>query len=517
MSDRPKITIKKKGDVQPPVQKPHVEPPTPPVQQPKAENEPPPVERKREIGKYLKARQEAQNQEIKPVEQQDIIPESTQKSSQAQNVQENSYDDFKPFPWLKTILISVGALALVAVVFFFVIPLFGNNGGEEGQSKNGTESSEQVSDKNGYYIKEMLPANSEKIEDILSDNTTFRQLMTKLGVPNSDVNALEDEGNKYSIRRLRSGDKYTVAHTNGNPSELLMLMIEPKTEPYTFYKVDLEESLTIEKMDKQVEIRENYIAAIVEGTLGQTFIDNNLNLKLIASIEDVLAWTVDLFDVGDGDRFKVLYDEEFVNGRSNRIDKIKALYFEKDGKPFFAFNNNEENGFFNEFGYSMKKSFLATPIKYGGVITSGFGLRVHPITGHTKEHLGTDFAAPEGTPIQAVADGTITIAQFKANNGNYVKMRHDKIYETQYLHMKEFAPGIRPGVRVKQGDIIGLVGSTGLSSGPHVCFRFWKNKKQVNPTSENSGSGTRIPAKSMEKYYESIEPIQEKLKNINYF
>jgi murein DD-endopeptidase MepM/ murein hydrolase activator NlpD len=295
-------------------------------------------------------------------------------------------------------------------------------------------------------------------------------------------------------------------------------MIEPKNEPYAFYKIDAGESLNIEKMDKQVELRENYIAAIVEGTLGQTFIDNNLNLKLISSIEEVLAWTVDLFDVSDGDRFKVLYDEEFVNGKSYKIDKVKALYFEKDGEDYYAFNNEKgDKEFYSELGQSMKRSFLATPIKYGGVITSGYGLRTHPVTGHTKEHLGTDFAAPEGTPIQAVADGTVTIAAFKSNNGNYVKLKHDKTYTTQYLHMQKWADNIRPGVKVRQGQVIGYVGSTGQSTGPHVCYRFWKNNKQEDPRAGNASSGGRIASREIQDYYKYIEPIKERIKEINYF
>ncbi len=496
MSDRPKIRIVKKGDVTPPEK---VIAPTPP---PAARNS------------YREAEPVVETKKAEVLKEE--IP---QENKSHQNAPLEHYDDFaKPFPWLKTILISVGIIALLSVAYFFVVPMFGSSDNEEENPIENTDNIPTNYDANGVYIKDLLPKGSEKLEDILATNMTLRELLEKIGIPKSDVNALENEGNKYSIRRLKAGDKYTIAHEKDNPSEILMVMIEPKTEPYSFYKLDAAESLTVEKMDKQVEIRENYIAAIVEGTLGQTFIDNNLNLKLISSIEEVLAWTIDLFDVGDGDRFKVLYDEEFVNGKSNKIDKIKALYFEKDGKPYYAFNYNDgEKGFYSEFGQSMKRSFLTTPIKYGGVITSGFGLRVHPVTGHTKEHLGTDFAAPEGTPIQAVADGVIIIATFTANNGNYIKIKHDKTYTTQYLHMQKFADDIRQGSSVKQGQIIGYVGTTGMSTGPHVCYRFWKNEQQEDPSKENANSGSRIATKLLPSYNEYIDPLRLRIKEINYF
>ena len=482
MSNRPKITIKKKGD---------------PI--------PAPVEEK------VEHVQEVYYQEPEHLEATDetVVPNEIAH-------QNASYDEFaKPIPWLKILGGMGGLLALTAILYFFVLPMFSVDKKASEVTKKQQVEGEVT--RSGILIKDLLPHGSEKIEDILSSPTSFRDLMKKVGIPSSDAKVLEKEGNKHSIRRLTAGDKYTLAHEKDNESEVLMIMIEPKSEPYTFYKVDADE-LTIEKMDKLVEMRENHIAAIVEGNLGQTFIDNNLNLKLISSIEDVLAWTVDLFDVSDGDRFKVLYDEEFVNGKSHKIDKVKALYFKKDGEDYYAFYHEEgSREFYSELGQSMKRSFLATPIKYGGVITSGYGLRTHPVTGHTKEHLGTDFAAPEGTPIQAVADGTVTIATFKSNNGNYVKLKHSKIYETQYLHMQKFADNIRPGMRVKQGQIIGYVGTTGLSTGPHVCYRFWKNKKQEDPKRENAKSGGRIASREIKEYYRFIDPIKEKIKAINYF
>jgi murein DD-endopeptidase MepM/ murein hydrolase activator NlpD len=133
----------------------------------------------------------------------------------------------------------------------------------------------------------------------------------------------------------------------------------------------------------------------------------------------------------------------------------------------------------------MKRAFLKAPVKFSRISSRYSNRRFHPVLKRYKGHYGTDYAAPHGTPIVAVANGVVTATSYTKNNGNYVKLRHDDVYETQYLHMQRFARGIRPGVHVSQGDVIGYVGATGLATGPHVCFRFWKNGRQVDHLREN--------------------------------
>ena len=156
----------------------------------------------------------------------------------------------------------------------------------------------------------------------------------------------------------------------------------------------------------------------------------------------------------------------------------------------------------------MKKAFLKSPVEYAR-ISSRFSLnRFHPILKRNKGHFGTDYAAPKGTPIRAVADGTITKASYTSGNGNFVKIKHDKVYETQYLHMCKFGPGIRPGVHVKQGQTIGYVGSTGLATGPHVCFRFWKNGRQVDPLREKMPPPQAMDPKTLPEYFKVRDQLR---------
>jgi murein DD-endopeptidase MepM/ murein hydrolase activator NlpD len=415
--------------------------------------------------------------------------------------------------WKWIALAESGILVLLFASFF----LLGSDNGQEPESNEDIEVADI--DNDGIQTAGIeIPEGASKREDIIGENTDLKAYLLSIGLPSKDVDILNKEGMRFGLNKLRIGDKVTMFYEENQMDGIIKVYIDPKIDPYTYFVCHLDDNFGIEKLQKEVEIKQNHIAAIIENNLGSVFIDKGFNLKLIGEIEEIFKWSIDFFDVKAGDRFKILYEEEYLNGKPHMIKKIIAVFFEKDKKEYYAFkyDQNGEKGFFDEHGRSMKKSFLSSPIKYGGVMTSGYGLRIHPVTGHAKNHLGTDYAAEEGTEIQAVADGVISIATFKANNGNYVKMRHDKIYETQYLHMKGFAPGISPGVRVKQGDIIGYVGTTGLSTGPHVCFRFWKNEQQVNPMEENASTSKSVSGRILNDYISFIEPVKAIIDSFEY-
>jgi murein DD-endopeptidase MepM/ murein hydrolase activator NlpD len=213
------------------------------------------------------------------------------------------------------------------------------------------------------------------------------------------------------------------------------------------------------------------------------------------ALSEIYAWTIDFYRIQKGDAFKVFFEEHFVEGNSIGIGRILSSSFSQGGKTVKAyyFENGEEKGYYDAEGNSLKKAFLKAPVKFSR-ISSGYSTkRLHPVLKTVRPHYGTDYAAPHGTPIMAVGDGTVTEARYTGGNGNYVKIRHNKSIETQYLHMSRFADGVRPGKRVSQGDIIGYVGSTGLATGPHVCFRFWKNGKQVDHRKEEMQGAGPLP------------------------
>jgi murein DD-endopeptidase MepM/ murein hydrolase activator NlpD len=218
-----------------------------------------------------------------------------------------------------------------------------------------------------------------------------------------------------------------------------------------------------------------------------------------------MAWQVDFQRLSRGDRFKIIYEESVVENRPIAIGAIKALYFEHRLRPYYAFPYDQGSGvdYFDEGGNSLRKALLRYPIEFTRISSRYSGRRFHPVEKKYKPHLGTDFAAPTGTPIRSVGDGTVLEAWYSRGNGNYVKIRHNSTYTTQYLHMSKIESGIRPGVRVKQGQVIGRVGSTGLATGPHLCYRFWKNGRQVDalrvalPPSEPIHSGHKDAFESL--------------------
>jgi murein DD-endopeptidase MepM/ murein hydrolase activator NlpD len=233
---------------------------------------------------------------------------------------------------------------------------------------------------------------------------------------------------------------------------------------------------------KPIEKRTQFVKGTVNSSLYVDLQKRGADPVLAIELSEIYAWTIDFYRIQKGDAFEILYTENFVEGQSIGVDRILSCTFTHYDKPIKAyfFEEEGEKGYFDEKGNNLKRAFLKAPVKFSR-ISSGYTMkRFHPVQKRFKAHLGTDYAAPTGTPIVAVGDGVISEAKYKPNNGNYVKMRHNSIYETQYLHMSKIKAGIKPGTRVHQGDVIGYVGSTGLATGPHVCFRFWKNGKQVD-------------------------------------
>jgi murein DD-endopeptidase MepM/ murein hydrolase activator NlpD len=235
-------------------------------------------------------------------------------------------------------------------------------------------------------------------------------------------------------------------------------------------------------------------------------------------LADIYAWTIDFYRIQAGDRFRVLYTENMVDGESVGIDSIQAASFRFRGMEFLAFHYDQDSlgSYYDENGNSLQKAFLQAPLNYTRISSRFSRRRFHPVQKRYKAHLGTDYAAPTGTPIRTTGDGVVIAAGYTRGNGNYVKVRHNSIYTTQYLHMSRFASGIRSGAAVKQGQVIGYVGATGLATGPHLCYRFWKNGEQVDPFQEELPPAFPIQEDHQEAYQQLIEKRKKQLEAIPY-
>jgi murein DD-endopeptidase MepM/ murein hydrolase activator NlpD len=271
--------------------------------------------------------------------------------------------------------------------------------------------------------------------------------------------------------------------------------------------------------EKQIDTTEIKFAAVIQKSVAKTFKENNLDQKIIEKLNKAYNGKFNINSLRKGDTLQFIYDQLSINGRFLEYGHVQAICCKTKKKQLYAIDYFVEDDssyqYADEKGKYLKTAFIKSPLQKGGNIVSRYNLhRFHPVLQVEKAHLGTDFAAPTGSPIIATASGVVIAAQFTQNNGNYVKIRHDKVYETQYLHMSRFARGIRNGVRVQQGQVIGYVGSTGLATGPHVCYRFWKRGVQVDPLKEKLNIIKQIPETDLPNYLSYFSLIKVVLEKI---
>jgi len=290
----------------------------------------------------------------------------------------------------------------------------------------------------------------------------------------------------FDPRYIKAGNTYKAYQRQESDSLLSLQYFVYDISPLEFLKIDFSDSLVISRGEKVVTPVKLTVSGIIHSSLWETLSQNNINPELAIKLSEILAWEVDFYRIQRGDRFKVVYEENFVGEESVGVGQIDAIYFVHHEEEIYGFKYEKDtvSGYFGPEGENLRKVFLAAPLKFGRISSGYSASRMHPVLGTRRPHYGTDYAAPVGTPIYAVGDGVVTEARYTSGNGNYVKIRHNSVYDTQYLHMSRFGQGIRPGKKVEQGDVIGYVGMTGLATDPHVCFRFWKNGQQVNHRKE---------------------------------
>jgi len=365
-------------------------------------------------------------------------------------------------------------------------------------------------DRNNYAVKQFK----------IKRGDTFGKILESNGIDYPEVYAvLQAIKGTVNIRKLTLGKPYTLFFSKDSIPTPEYFVYHPDVS--TYKKIHLRDSLFGEEVAKPFRTVELEAAGIIESSLYETMQNSGINEALTYYLSDVYAWTIDFFRLQKGDRFKIIYTEKFVDDSiSIGIERIKAAYFEHKGKPLYAFEyiSNEEKGivdYFDDEAKSLRRAFLQGPLKFNRV-SSRYNLRrrIAYYGNRIRPHKGTDFAASVGTPILATANGTVTKASYTRGNGNYVMIKHNGTYSTQYLHMKK--RNVKVGQFVEQGDVIGWVGMTGNTSGPHVCYRFWKNGRQVDPLQEKLPAAAPIAKTFAKDYFNYIKLPLDQLACIPY-
>lgn len=317
------------------------------------------------------------------------------------------------------------------------------------------------------------------IEGVVEKNQTLSTLLGPFNVSYQIIDEIARKSKEiFDVKHIAFNKKYTVL-TPKDSSTAQFFIYEPNPMEYVVFKLDEAE---VYKETRPVELKKREVGGTISSSLYVNMVEQGVGPDLIDQFADLYGWTVDFQRLQKGDKYKVVFNEKWVEGKVVGVEEIQTAYFEHVGEPYHAipFEQNGQVNFFDQEGNSLKKAFLRDPLKFTR-ISSRYNLsRFHPVQKRYKAHLGTDYAAPTGTEIRSVGEGTVIAAGYTGGNGNYVKIKHNGTYSTQYLHMSKIGKGIKNGARIKQGQVIGYVGSTGLATGPHLCFRFWKHGKQVD-------------------------------------
>ncbi len=404
----------------------------------------------------------------------------------------------------------------VLTLLFFLTLLSCNNSGKATTSE--TEVAEVEIQPNLHFGIDLNDYELRKNK--IKRGDTFGKILEENGIDYPQVyTILEAIKGSVSVRKLTLGKPYSLFYSKDSIPTPEYFVYHPGVSGYSV--IHLRDSLYGQEVVKPTRLVELEASGVIESSLYETMQNSGINESLTYYLSDVYAWTVDFFRLQKGDRFKVIYTEKFVDDSiSVGIERIKAAYFEHNGKPLYAFEfiSDPEKGivdYFDNEANSLRRAFLQGPLKFNRV-SSRYNLRrrIAYYGNRIRPHKGTDFAASVGTPILATANGTVVKSSYTRGNGNYVTLKHNGTYSTQYLHMKKRK--VKVGQFVEQGDVIGWVGMTGNTSGPHVCYRFWKNGKQVDPFKQKLPDAKPISSELKSKFAEYIVPYKTKLDCISF-
>lgn len=347
--------------------------------------------------------------------------------------------------------------------------------------------------------------------EVIRKNENLASILQSRGIDYRQVYSLTQKAHGvFDLRRLKAGNPYTLLYAPGAPEPSYFIYEENYRTHVCF---SLTDSLWVGRAEIPLEIQERFVDITISSSLWQDLEETGYNPLVANGLSEVFAWTVDFFGLQKGDTFRAYYQAYLLKGKEVEAGPILAASFIRAGRTQNAFRYLQDSvpGYWDQEGVNLQRAFLKAPLKFSR-ISSGFSYaRRHPITRIVRPHTGIDYAAPAGTPVMSIGEGKVVERTYTRAGGNTVRIKHNSVYTTAYLHLSRFASGLTVGKHVAQGETIGFVGSTGSSTGPHLDFRVWRNGKPINPLTMESPPADPIHESDIKSFKEHIAPYRRGL------
>lgn len=384
-----------------------------------------------------------------------------------------------------------------------------------------TESLDEVDVTDSTEVKEIVYKYGIPLDDyevnfgVVKRNQSLSTILESHGLTIGQVHQLAEKAKGvFDLRRIKAGQSYAVFATKDSLNVPEFFVYENSGRDYVIF--DLRNDYSVSMGLHKVEMREKSVKGVVESSLWNAMPNYGADPLLAVQLSDVFAWTIDFFGIQKGDEFRVLYEEEYVEDRSLQNFTIKAALFNQGGVEYYAipFEQGGKLSFYDETGKNLERAFLKAPLDFFRISSRFSNSRYHPVLKRYRAHHGVDYAAPVGTPVYSIGEGTVIAKGYQNGGGNFVKIKHNSVYTTTYMHLSRFEKGLAVGKRVRQKEVIAYVGSTGLSTGPHLDFRVHKNGAPINPLTMKSEPKESIRTENVERFTVIRDTLVSQLKGL---
>ncbi|MBQ2188571.1 MAG: peptidoglycan DD-metalloendopeptidase family protein [Bacteroidales bacterium] len=401
-------------------------------------------------------------------------------------------------------------LTPILIVLLFLVSCGGGNENSESKKEVRKAKPEPV------YLYGICIDSLDVKEDCVKKNEFLGTILSREGVNQKTIHHIDrDHRDVFDVRKIKVGNKYVFLKTRDSIPQAKYWIYEIDRTNYAVFQ--LTDSIAAWRGEKEVITKVEHIGVEIKSSLWNAMSEAGCDYSLILELSDIYAWTIDFFGIQPGDSCKVIFEERYIAGDTVPfgIGNVMASYFKNkgDGKYAFSFEQDGKKEYFDENGDNLRKAFLKAPLNYRRISSTFSEARLHPVHKIVRPHHGVDYAAPSGTPVQSIGDGTVIAKGWdKKGGGNYLKIKHNSTYTTTYMHLKGFAKGISQGSKVKQGQTIGYVGMTGTATGPHLDFRLQKNGTYIDPLKFKSPSAEPVMSENMEAFRHSVDTLIRVLK-----